>query len=194
MQPLEHRSAQAPKRRSAIFVRGDRVLLRSPRAGDRDEWVKLRRANWRHLRAAEPTPEPRTDPCGDVAFRRLLDGAFTDRTLRLLVCTSLDQRIIGQITFGGISRGCFQSCFIGYWMGRAFTGQGLMIEALSLATKFAFAQLDLHRIEANIAPSNHVSRAVAKRCGFRYEGRARRLLHLAGRWRDHERWAIVRNR
>ena len=98
---------------------------------------------------------------------------------------------MGQISLSDISRGCFQSCFVGYWMGRAFARQGMMIEALSLAVHHAFVGLGLHRVEANIAPSNNVSRAVAARCGFRYEGRARRLMHLAGRWRDHERWAIT---
>jgi [ribosomal protein S5]-alanine N-acetyltransferase len=162
-----------------------------PMERDRDEWMKLRRANWRYLRAAEPTPAPGTDPCGAAAFDRVLDSAVTERTLRLLVCTHSNDAIMGQISFGGISRGCFQSCFVGYWIGRAFAGQGLMIEALSLAVRYAFVRMGLHRIEANIAPSNHSSRAVADRCGFRYEGRARRLLHLAGRWRDHERWAII---
>jgi ribosomal-protein-alanine N-acetyltransferase len=77
-------------------------------------------------------------------------------------------------------------------MGHAYTGQGYMTEALSLAVRHAFYQLGLHRVEANIMPSNLASRVVAARCGFRLEGRARRLLHLAGRWRDHERWAIIR--
>lgn len=67
-----------------------------------------------------------------------------------------------------------------------------MTEALSLAVDYALTALDLHRVEANIAPSNHSSRAVAIHCGFHFEGRARRLLHLDGRWRDHERWAIIR--
>src|SRR5207249_5932822 len=119
-----------------------------------------------------------------------LAGAVTERTLRLLVCSPTG-KIMGQISFSDISRGCFQSCFVGYWMARAFGGQGMMTEALSLAVHHAFVGLGLHRVEANIAPSNIASRTVAAHCGFRYEGRARRLMHLAGRWRDHERWAIT---
>jgi ribosomal-protein-alanine N-acetyltransferase len=165
--------------------------LRLPASSDREEWIKLRRANWSYLRRAEPTPPLGTDPCGAATFNRMLASAVTDRTLRLLICALSNKEIMGQISFGGISRGCFQSCFVGYWIGRTFAGQGLMAEALSLAVQYAFAKMDLHRIEANIAPGNHASRAVAERCGFRYEGRARRLLHLAGRWRDHERWAII---
>ncbi len=192
MQSLNLRTTRKRKSSPIIAGRGDRVFLRLPAASDRGEWIKLRRANWSYLRRAEPTPLLGTDPCGVAAFDRMLASAVTDRTLRLLICALSNDQIMGQISFGGISRGCFQSCFVGYWIGRAFAGQGLMIEALSLAVQYAFAQMDLHRIEANITPGNHASRRVADRCGFRYEGRARRLLHLAGRWRDHERWAIIR--
>jgi [ribosomal protein S5]-alanine N-acetyltransferase len=173
-------------------LRGQRVFLRSPVANDQEPWISLRRVNWSHLRSAEPTPARGTDPCGSRAFKRMLASARTEQTLRFLICAASNGDIVGQISLSGISRGCFQNCFVGYWIGRAFTGQGMMSEALCLAVRYAFGEMDLHRIEANIAPGNHASRAVADRCGFRYEGRARRLLHLAGRWRDHERWAIVR--
>jgi ribosomal-protein-alanine N-acetyltransferase len=170
---------------------GKRLMLRLPVSRDRAEWITLRRANWAYLRPAEPTPKPGFDPCGSRAFGRFLAGATTDRTRRFLVCSRETGKIIGQISFSDISRGCFQSCFVGYWVGRAYAGQGYMTEALSLAVQYAFSQLRLHRVEANIAPRNLASRVVAARCGFRLEGRARRLLHLAGHWRDHERWAIT---
>ena len=173
-------------------IAGKRVLLRPPTRGDRDMWCALRLANWRYLRRAEPTPAPGSDPNGHAAFDRMLASAKTDRTARFLVFLCDSGEVVGQITFSGISRGCFQSCFVGYWIGRAHGGQGLMSEALALAVRHAFDGLKLHRVEANIAPSNRVSRAVAKRCGFRFEGRARALLHLDGRWRDHERWAVTR--
>jgi ribosomal-protein-alanine N-acetyltransferase len=176
---------------SGILAKGKRVILRLPTGRDREAWIKLRRANWAYLRRAEPTPTRGSDPCGPAAFDRLLAARQSDRALRLLVCSLATGEIIGQISFSDISRGCFQSCFVGYWMGRAFAGQGMMSEALSLAVRHAFSRLRLHRVEANIAPSNIASRAVAAHCGFRYEGRARRLMHLAGRWRDHERWAIT---
>jgi [ribosomal protein S5]-alanine N-acetyltransferase len=192
MQSLDPGETRKRQRFPVILIRGKKVALRVPVSNDRDEWINLRRANWSYLRYAEPTPARGSDPCGVAAFDRVLASAVTERTRRFLICATSTGEIMGQISFGGIARGCFQSCFVGYWIGREFAGQGLMTESLYLAVRYAFAQIDLHRIEANITPSNHASRAVAYSCGFRYEGRARRLLHLAGRWRDHERWAIIR--
>ena len=67
-----------------------------------------------------------------------------------------------------------------------------MTEALRLAMRHAFRVLKLHRVEANIQPTNRPSIAVVKRLGFRREGYSRRYLKISGRWRDHERWAILK--
>lgn len=66
-----------------------------------------------------------------------------------------------------------------------------MTEALQLVLEFAFKQLKLHRLEANIQPSNAASIALVKRAGFIREGYSERYLKICGRWRDHERWAIL---
>ncbi|MEP6742684.1 MAG: GNAT family protein [bacterium] len=62
---------------------------------------------------------------------------------------------------------------------------------LQLMLQYAFKKLKLHRVEANIQPANAASIALVKRAGFSREGFSRRYLKVCGRWRDHERWAIV---
>ena len=66
-----------------------------------------------------------------------------------------------------------------------------MREGLQAVVRHAFKTLKLHRLEANIQPGNARSIALVKACGFRKEGYSPRYLKIAGRWRDHERWAIV---
>ncbi len=66
-----------------------------------------------------------------------------------------------------------------------------MSEGLQLAVRCAFSTLRLHRLEANIQPGNLASVALVRRCGFVREGFSRAYLRVSGRWRDHERWALV---
>jgi ribosomal-protein-alanine N-acetyltransferase len=98
---------------------------------------------------------------------------------------------VGSITLSEIVRGRFESAYIGYQIGAPFARQGYMTEALALALQIAFGRLRLHRVEANIQPRNVASIALVRRAGFRREGLSRRYLKIGGRWRDHERWALL---
>jgi [ribosomal protein S5]-alanine N-acetyltransferase len=49
----------------------------------------------------------------------------------------------------------------------------------------------VNRLEANIQPGNTASIALVKSCGFMKEGYSPKYLKINGRWRDHERWAIL---
>jgi [ribosomal protein S5]-alanine N-acetyltransferase len=108
-----------------------------------------------------------------------------------LICRTSDGAIVGGINFSEIVRGNFQSAYLGYQIGAPFARQGYMTEALARALEVAFGPLRLHRVEANIQPGNVPSLALVRRAGFRREGFSRRYLKIAGRWRDHERWALL---
>jgi [ribosomal protein S5]-alanine N-acetyltransferase len=57
--------------------------------------------------------------------------------------------------------------------------------------RFAFEQLQLHRIEICIVPRNANSRRVVEKLDIRCEGLAERFLEIAGTWEDHLRFAIT---
>jgi ribosomal-protein-alanine N-acetyltransferase len=178
--------------RRAIEV-GSIVYLRRPTASDRAEFVQLRRTNRRHLEQWEPIPR------GVNAFTPIeLNKAF-DRELKLrrtrtderfLICLVQTGEIAGKISISGIHRGPLQECRLGYWIGRQFARRGCTTEAVALACRHAFQTLGLHRVEANMQPRNHASRAVVRSNGFSQEGYSPRYLFIRSRWVDHERWAI----
>lgn len=91
-----------------------------------------------------------------------------------------------------IARGNLQSAYLGFRIGAAHAGRGYMTEALPQVLRHAFDKLRLHRLEANIQPGNEASIALVRRAGFTREGFSGRYLKINGRWRDHERWAILR--
>lgn len=103
-----------------------------------------------------------------------------------------DDDIVGAININEIVRGPFQSGYLGYYAFSKHAGQGLMKQGLALVVGEAFTSLSLHRLEANIQPENVGSISLVRRCGFSKEGFSRRYLRIAGAWRDHERWALLR--
>lgn len=88
-------------------------------------------------------------------------------------------------------RGPLCSGYLGYYAFAGFEGQGLMKRALLQLTRKSFRELKLHRLESNIQPANTASIALVGACGFKKEGYSERYLKIRGRWRDHERWALL---
>ncbi len=108
-----------------------------------------------------------------------------------LVCLIEDGTILGLINLSQIFMGGFRSAYMGYYIGAPFAGRGYMTEAIRLMLRYAFRDLKLHRVEANIQPQNAASIALVRRAGFRREGYSPRYLKIEGRWRDHERWTML---
>jgi len=102
--------------------------------------------------------------------------------------------LAGAVNITNIVMGAFCSGYLGYYAFAGFERQGLMREGLTQAVRHAFRTLKLHRLEANIQPGNAASLALVRSCGFTQEGYSPKYLKIGGRWRDHERWAIVADR
>jgi ribosomal-protein-alanine N-acetyltransferase len=124
-------------------------------------------------------------------FRNYLKRFGSDRHYGFLVVERLSSEIVGVININDVIRGAFQSASLGYYAFAPHAGQGLMYQGMRLVIKHGFQKLKLHRLEANIQPNNQSSIALVQKCGFVREGLSRRLLKVCGRWRDHERWALL---
>ena len=169
----------------ATLSENGRVVLRSPALSDRDEFITLMRASRSFHRpwATAPTDDDRFD-----AY--LTDSRRVDFEAMLL-CRREDLTILGFFNLSQIVRRSFHSAYLGYAVGKPYAGHGYMREGIDLVVRHAFTDLKLHRIEANIQPGNQASIALARGAGFQREGFSPRYLKIGGRWRDHERWAML---
>jgi ribosomal-protein-alanine N-acetyltransferase len=162
-----------------------RVFLRSPQRSDREEFTSL-------MRTSRAFHSPwATAPTDDERFAAYLADSRRADFEAMLMCRTEDTLIMGFFNLSQIVRRGFQSAYLGYAVGKPFAGQGYMRDGLELVLRHAFTNLRLHRVEANIQPSNSSSLALARGAGFRREGFSPRYLKIGGRWRDHERWAIL---
>jgi ribosomal-protein-alanine N-acetyltransferase len=164
---------------------GKKVFLRSPTRSDQAEFIALNRSSMRFHRGLVSPP---TTP---DQFADFLQRSNREDSVCLFICLVATDAIIGAVNLSQIFRGGFQNAYLGYYIGAPYAGRGFMSEALQLALRYAFATLQLHRLEANIQPGNVASIKLVKRAGFVREGYSRRYLKVCGRWRDHERWAII---
>jgi ribosomal-protein-alanine N-acetyltransferase len=161
------------------------VFIRAPKPSDRAEFVAL-------MRASRSFHRPwATAPVDDERFNAYLADARRPDFEALLACRYEDNAILGFFNLSQITRGRLQSAYLGYAAGKPYAGLGFMRQAIELVLRHAFVVLRLHRVEANIQPGNAASIRLARGAGFRREGFSPRYLKIGGRWRDHERWAIL---
>jgi ribosomal-protein-alanine N-acetyltransferase len=159
-------------------------ILEKPSQKRRDEFLAaVRRSRKLHGHWISP---PGTPEKFDAYLRRLRKGTH----FSYWVCTERGE-LAGVFNIGEVVRGLFCSGYVGYYAFVPHHGHGYMKKGLCAVLAEAFGPQRLHRLEANIQPENEASRCLAQSVGFRLEGYSPRYLKIAGRWRDHERWAIT---
>ncbi len=161
------------------------VELRAPSAGFESEFLAAsRRSRLLHGGFARPPSNPRQFR----AFLRRMRGA---EHAGHFVIERETGALVGVVNLNDIVRGAFRGAQLGYYAFSPFAGHGYMTAGLSAVLRRAFGELSLHRLEANIQPDNLDSIRLVRRLGFRKEGLSPRYLKVGGRWRDHERWALL---
>lgn len=173
-----------------IAIAGDRVFLRQPRRGDWLAWAELRAASRDFLEPWEPTWRDDHLTRRNYLLRLRLQRR-DPAMLPLFIFSKPDGALVGGLTVTNIRRGCAQTGTLGYWIGAAHAGQGLMTDAVRALVPHAFDVLELHRLEAACLPENQASRRLLERCRFRREGEAKSYLKIAGQWRDHLLFALT---
>lgn len=160
-------------------------MIRPVTAADQATFIAAARASRRLHR---PWVQP---PCDADAFARYL-SRFDSAAHHGFVVESAGG-LAGAIHLTNIVMGAFRSGYLSYYAFAGFEGRGWMTQGLNAVVRHAFQDLGLHRVEANIQPGNVASVALVKRCGFRLEGYSPKYLKIGGRWRDHERWARIKD-
>lgn len=180
-------------RRDTPSLRGERVHLRMPDAGDFRAWADLRKESRSFLEPWEPTWAP--DELDRASWRDRLARhrqEFAQGTgVAFFIYENRSEALIGGITLGNIRHGVAQSGHIGYWLGERHAGHGYMVDALQLLLEFAFDSLSLHRVEAACIPGNVRSMRVLEKARFRREGLLRSYLRINGNWQDHYLYALI---
>ena len=178
-----------------LELRGRRVLLRPLVPDDFEAWREVRRRCRDWLTRWEPRSSAGHSDVVENARAFAARCGARDRERQLGTGYGfgifVGDRFAGEINLNSVQRGAFQNAYVGYWIDQALAGNSYTPEAAVVAFRFAFDEIDLHRLQVAIIPRNHASRRVAEKLGLRDEGTALRYLEINGRWEDHVRYAIT---
>lgn len=178
-----------PTRPPAATITGPQVYLRPPRRADAPAFLAAARAS--RVLHGRWTRAPETAVRFMAYVERFAPRGGFGTHAGFLVFRRSDDALVGVFNFSEIVRGAFCSAYLGYFGFAPHAGRGLMTEGMALALDVAYRRFGLHRVEVNIQPTNARSLALAQRVGFAREGYSRRYVKIAGRWRDHVRFAML---
>ncbi len=150
----------------------------------------LRHANnWNIARyMTDQFPFPYTEASG----RAFIVFATKDNPVHIFAIEADGQAVggIGIHPQGDIHR---RSAELGYWLGEAFWGRGIISNSIIQAVQFAFDTYDIDRVFARPFGSNIASQRVLEKNGFTLEARLKQTLIKNGVMEDELVYAIRRS-
>ncbi|NDD13978.1 MAG: N-acetyltransferase [Betaproteobacteria bacterium] len=161
--------------------------IRSLRRSDKARYLAAVQARWSVFRTWLDLPKTEAD------FDRWIGGVRSSKDKVFAIWCTQPRQLAGIVELRGVWHENFKNCYIVYYAFEGHEGRGLISQGVRFACRYAFERLRLHRLEANIQPENLASKRLAMNCGFHYEGYSPKMLKYGGKWRDHERWARLRD-
>lgn len=128
--------------------------------------------------------------------RKLLENIDQGRTSSTLFQWGIELietgRVIGTATLYGWDRAHARAS-IGYALRQDHWRRGFVTEAIRGLIRFAFDELQLHRLEADVDPNNEASVRSLERLGFLREGHQRERYWMLGAWQDSWMYGLLRH-
>lgn len=174
----------------------DHLILSILHPNDADKVLSFYEKNKEYF---EPWEPERDSKFYTISYQQLslaveYNLIMNNKILRFWVFHRNDpQTVIGSVNFYNIIQGSYSTCQLGYKLDRNFIGNGFALESVQAAMGILFEEYRLHRIEANIMPTNLRSIRLIKKLGFSYEGLCRSSIRINSKWEDHVRFALICN-
>jgi ribosomal-protein-alanine N-acetyltransferase len=177
-----------------VILETERLLLKSITKADGERLYDFLMRNYEFFKPWSPLYEEDYDMIEHHTARAEYHekDAESGKGIKFGLCKKEEpQKIIGTAALSNIIKGPFLSCFLGYRVDEKENGKGYATEGIKRAVEYAFIDLKLHRIEANIIPRNKASVRVVEKLGFTYEGLSKKYLQINGVWEDHLHYVLL---
>jgi ribosomal-protein-serine acetyltransferase len=170
---------------------GQDILLRLFEYRQADELAAFLKDNHSHLEAEMPwLAEPFSSDDVQLYIRAGLERFAGNNGFRAGIWWR--GQLAGCMSLHGVEWSD-RKASLGYWLGAAFQGHGIMTQTCRAVIAYAFTDLRLDRLEIQCATDNERSRQVALRLGFQQEGILRQSWRRRGRLVDQVVYGLLRS-
>lgn len=111
------------------------------------------------------------------------DALYKNEGITWAITIKNESKLIGTIGFWRILKEHHRA-EIGYLLGPAYQGKGIMYEAVSEILNYGFNTMKLHSVEANVNPDNSSSIKLLERTRFTREAYFKENFFYEGRFLD----------
>ncbi|MBU3093797.1 GNAT family N-acetyltransferase [Clostridium sp. CF011] len=176
-----------------LTIKGMNIKIHALIPSDAEEVLEFHLRNRKFLRPFEPSRDETFYTLESQkrtlveSYKQFLNGNVVNFGIYK------NNKLIGKIKISNIVMGSFKNAFIGYSMDEKEQSKGYMKESVKLVMKYAFEELELHRIEATTLIDNEKSQRVLSSCGFKELGISEKHLYINGEWRDQMVFYKVKN-
>jgi len=120
--------------------------------------------------------------------------SFYEQREAIFWCVTLkgEDTVIGTCTLFSFNFD-FHYAETGYELNPTYWRQGITSEAMSAVLTYGFTELDLHRIEADVAPDNTRSKNLLLKLGFTFEGNLRQRYFFRGQYEDEYYFGLLKD-
>ena len=164
----------------------ERLRLESLKREHADALLAFHVRNREHLKPYEPA---RSDDAYSRAavleeIEQAEGFANDERAFTFAVFERGSHNIVALVHLLHITRGARQDAILAYSVDHEHQRRGIATEAARAVARFAFEEMNLHRLTTGYYPHNVASGKVLRKLGFNVEGYARDYLFIDGAWRD----------
>ncbi|MFC4024220.1 GNAT family N-acetyltransferase [Oceanobacillus longus] len=166
-----------------IYEVDENIVLKQLKLQDANELFELTDYARDYLREWLPWVDTTIKPEDTLAF---IDHTLRSAELKTGFTTGIffKKKLVGLIGFNHLDW-TNKIGYIGYWLSPDYQGHGIMTNAVRALTDYAFAKLELNRVDIRAAYENKKSRSIPERLGFTEEGKIRHAEWLYDHYVDH---------
>jgi ribosomal-protein-alanine N-acetyltransferase len=173
-------------------IETDRLILREHCLEDAVTWFELRNNSEVMRYIDRDSPKDIAEVEGYI--RGLISGFEQGESMGWAIALKNNPtQMIGNIVFWRMDFPNYRA-EIGYLLNPSYWRKGLVTEAMTAVISFAFTEMQLHSIEANINPENEASRGILQKLGFVKEAYFKEDYYFKGKFLDSEIYSLLNNK